>query len=230
MDLFATKGIEYILVIGYLLTLILYWGFLRVYSPERPAAAEVPAGQPRLGSGTGDWFEIPEGFHFHRGHTWALPDAGNVFRVGIDDFAQKLLGPADALQLPLVGERLEQGEPGWRFFIGGHSQGFLSPVGGVVIEINQEVLEVPKTVCNDPYGRGWLLKVRVPQVSSVLKNLLPVHLARTWTKEATARLCAMMGRNLGVVLQDGGIAMSGIARQLAGENWRKVASEILMTE
>ena len=229
MDIFATKGIEYLLVIGYLVVFIPFWRFLRRSVPERAAVTAAPRRAPRLG-GVGAWFDVPEDLHFHRGHTWARPDNGEVFRVGMDDFAQKLLGPANAVLLPAAGEHLEQGEPGWRLQIDGHTLDLLSPVGGEIVEVNEDAVRAPALMCEEPYGRGWLLKVRVGQAGTALKNLLPGRLARVWTEEAAERLSALMGSDLGVVLQDGGIPVSGFARQLAGERWHEIAVELLMAE
>lgn len=227
MDIFATKGIEYLLVIAYLLLLVPFWWLLRWIAP---APVPVPAPRRRSRStGMADWFRIPEGFHFHRGHTWARPEGGGVFRVGMDDFAHKLLGAPDALLLPALGERVEQGEPGWRLEVDGHTLKLLSPVGGEVVAVNEDAARSPRSMAGDPYGRGWLLKVRAGGGAAVLKNLLPARLARAWTEEAAERVGAWMGGGLGVVLQDGGVAVSGFGRQTGDGNWHEVAAELLMT-
>lgn len=230
MDPFATKGIEYLLVIGYLVTLTLYWWYLRSSSLERPRLAEAPSQRFRLPVGTSAWFEVPERFHFHRGHTWALPGGEGIVRVGIDDLAQKLLGKPEALRLPSAGKRIEQGKPGWQFQVAGRTFDFLSPVRGKVVKVNPEVLRTPGIVCDDPYGRGWLMEVRVKGVSDVLKNLLTAGLARVWTDEAAERINRSMSGELGLVLQDGGTPVPGFARQMAGEGWHELASDILMTK
>ncbi|MBI2072487.1 MAG: hypothetical protein HYT81_05535 [Gemmatimonadetes bacterium] len=62
----------------------------------------------------GRWFDVPEGRYFHQGHAWVLPESEDVVRVGMDDFAQKLLGRAAGFVLPEVGARLAPGERGWQ--------------------------------------------------------------------------------------------------------------------
>ena len=224
MDIYATKGAEYLLVIGYLLLLILYGWFLRATAPRR-ALATVPA----RGLGLGGWFAVPEDLHFHRGHTWARDEGGGVLRVGVDDFAAKLLGRPEAVRLPASGSRLEQGDAGWWLQVGGRGLGLLSPVDGEVLEVNEEAVRDPERVVDDPYGDGWLLRVRSSRPVAALKNLLPGRLARAWTDEAAARLNAWMGGDLGVVLQDGGVPLPGFGRQLAGERWHEMAAELLLT-
>jgi glycine cleavage system H protein len=226
MDFLPTKGIEYLLVIGYLLLLVPFWWYLagRASAPELAAeGASLPGRAP-------GWFRVPAGYHYHRGHTWVRPDAGGLLRVGMDDFAQKFLGRPRALLLPAVGERLEQGEKGWRVQVGDHEVPLLSPAQGEVAEINEEAVASPDLVQRDPYGRGWLLKVRSSRPAAGLKNLLPDSLAQAWMEDTSRRLGAFMGADLGLVLQDGGVPVSGIARQLGGEEWSRLAAEMLLTE
>jgi glycine cleavage system H lipoate-binding protein len=228
MDFMTTKGTEYLLLIGYLLVLIPFWILLRGRAAKRaPAtAAARRAVTPR------SWFEVPADRHYHRGHAWALPEGDRLLRVGVDDFARKLVGRPDAVRLPALGARVEAGAPAWKLELGGEAVDVLSPVTGEIAEVNPEVLSQPGLVADDPYGRGWLFKVRVPQARSALKNLLPSRLAKAWTEEASERVMGLMGMThpeLGVVLQDGGVPVAGIARELAPAGWRAVAAEFLLT-
>jgi glycine cleavage system H lipoate-binding protein len=239
MDFLPTKGVEYLYVIAYLLVLVPFflWMVRGSRRPaERPATwtarsmtlpVRVPVTSPVTFSR--GWFVVPEGYHFHRGHTWATPEGGGVVRVGIDDFAQRLVGSPASLLLPREGERVEQGRPGWEIESDGHTLDMLSPVAGEVIEINPEVARDPSLVSQDPYGRGWLLKVRVPRGKAVFENLLPAELARAWMERATAALSSQFGPELGTVLQDGGLPVSGFARQLAPDRWHRIAAEHLLT-
>jgi glycine cleavage system H lipoate-binding protein len=225
MDFLPTKGIEYLLAIGYLLLLVPFWWFA-VRKSGTPAAAA--ASTRGTGRGHG-WFRVPDGFHFHRGHTWAQPEDGGLLRVGMDDFARLFLGRPTAFALPAVGEQLQQGEKGWSVNVDGHQVSLLSPVHGEVAEVNAAAAADPSLVQNDPYGRGWLLKVRPPAASAGLKNLLPAPLARSWMDQTSRRLNEMMAPDLGMVLQDGGELVSGIARELAGDEWPALAAEMLLT-
>ena len=95
-DLFATKHLEYLLVIGFLGLLILFWRFM-----QTPAGATLEvAGMPLPSFDS--WFNLPEGFYYHRGHSWAMPQGGLV-KVGIDDFAQKMMGPSTLWTRPRSG-------------------------------------------------------------------------------------------------------------------------------
>ena len=234
MDFLPTKGIEYLMVIGYLLMLIPFWFVLQGGRRRQPAAvAARVAPLAEVAQGLRAWFRVPEGVHFHQGHTWAVPEGGGVFRVGLDDFAQRLIGPPDRLRLPAVGAALEEGERGWSLGLGDRTVDMLSPVEGEVVALNAEAIENPALVSDDPYGRGWLMKVKAPRPNAALKNLLPWRLARAWMEDATDRLSAAMSPPLGVelgrVLQDGGIPVAGLARQIDPEHWDRLVAELLLT-
>jgi len=222
MDFLSTKGIEYLLSLSYLLLLIPFWWLLRRVAEERVPAPAMSAMENRQG-----WFTVPDGLHFHRGHTWVKPEGNGLFRVGIDDFARRLLGRPSGMSLPVAGDRLQQGEKGWSLEVDGHDVDMLSPLPGQVEEVNQEALRSPGLVSDDPFGDGWLMKVRAQP--GALRNLLPTRLVRTWMDDTSKRLSTLSGGELGPVLQDGGVPLFGFARQLAGDNWPEIAAELLLT-
>ena len=226
MDFLPTKGIEYLLAIGYLLLSVPFWFFV-MRQRKQPAMAPALAAQADRGPG---WFRVPAGFHFHRGHTWAQPDGSGLLRVGMDDFARLLIGRPQAVTLPGVGDRVTQGETGWIVKVDGRDVALLSPVGGEIAEVNGEALANPAIVQDDPYGHGWLFKVRPSATGGGLKNLLPAPLARTWMAETSNRLSTMMAPDVGMVLQDGGVLVSGMARELAGDEWHKLVADMFLTD
>lgn len=224
MEFMATKGIEYLMAIGYLILIIPFWYLATRDHGRQPATVRFAPVQAMR-----SWFSVPEGLYFHRGHTWAVPESEGVYRVGLDDFAQRLVGRPDAVDLPRAGAVVESGTPGLKLKFDGHAVKVLSPVGGEVVETNPEVLRDPKVVNDDPYGNGWLMKVRVPRPASALSNLLSGRLARAWMDEAAETLSGLMGPKLGPVLQDGGVPVSGFARELSPQEWTRIAEQLLLT-
>jgi glycine cleavage system H protein len=223
VDIFATKGIEYLLVIGALLLFIPFW---KMISSSGTAVQEAVEGVvPAIGG----WFHLPEGkIYYHQGHSWAIPESGNVVRVGIDDFAQKLVGRIDAVKFPQVGSQVLQGEKAWSLLVGAKSLDMLSPVDGKIVAINETLIGSPESIGKDPYGQSWLLKVQVPKVAANLKNLLSGELARKWMGGIKENLFTRMNYNLGTVSQDGGVPVYGIARSLDPEKWDEIVREYFL--
>jgi glycine cleavage system H lipoate-binding protein len=225
VDVFATKGAEYLLVIGFLLVLALFWRLMNL----RPRAAHSSLSSAEHAPALVDWFRLDSGCYYHQGHSWALPEDDQVVRVGIDDFAQRLLGQVESIDLPEIGSQLRQGEKGWKFNVLSKIVDVLSPVNGEVLAVNEEIARSPDLINDDPYERGWLLKVRVPRMKSDLKNLLSGGIASAWMAETVSTLRERMSDRLGLAMQDGGIPVSGFATALAPDRWHEVAAEFLMT-
>lgn len=224
VDLFATKGIEYLLVIAFLLALAPFWRFLRV-----PARAGMEAVRRAMAS-VAQWFSLPEGLFYHQGHTWVMPQGVELVRVGVDDFAQRLVGRSNKISLPKVGSRIEQGNVGWKLGIDSKTIDMLSPVTGEVVAVNKDIAKNPDLINQDPYGKGWLMMVKPANKRATVKNLLTGKLATAWMEKTADDLRERMGGEVGVVYQDGGLPISGIAKALSPDAWDKMASEFLLTQ
>jgi glycine cleavage system H protein len=221
-DPFASKGIEYLVVLGFLAVLPFFWRHLN--GAPRLAPGRVRAAQRNVLSG---WFRLPEAASFHPGHTWAIPAGRGRFRVGLDDFAQKLLGHAAAILLPDLGTRLAKGAPGWALEVGGRRFELPTPVAGRVVARNEAALRDPGLVNGDPYGDGWLLEVEAPRWKSGAGSLLRGDRAKEWLGRVEGALRARMIPEVGAVLQDGGVPVPGIARALSEEGWEELARDLL---
>jgi glycine cleavage system H protein len=223
VDLFATKGIEYLLVIGFLLALTPFWRILRA-----PARVGIEAVRRAIAS-VAQWFSLPEGLFYHQGHSWLLPQGAELVKVGVDDFAQKLVGRSNKIMLPHVGSRIEQGEVGWNLDVGKKSIAMLSPVSGSVVAVNKDIVKNPDLVNQDPYGKGWLIMVKPDNKRATVKNLLTGKVASAWMDKTADALREKMGGEVGTVYQDGGLPVSGIAKALSPDAWDTIASEFLLT-
>lgn len=216
-DIFGTKGLEYILVIGYLVLLAGFWTLM-----GRPRRAPAPA-RPKAARG---WFDPPKGLFFHPGHTWVAQESAGVVRVGMDEFALRLLGSSSTVALPRVGQRLRPGEPGWALELDGETIPVLAPVDGEVLRVNDTVHHSPEVLHARPYEEGWLVKVKVANAGASLKNLLRGRPARAWMEDSIDKLWP---GELGALMADGGPLVDGFARALAPDRWGDVARAFLLT-
>ena len=227
--MYAAKMAEYLIAVAFLLLFIPFWRFV-----NGPAVAKEVTLAPvrRKLEQVADWFVLPEHVYFHPGHTWARFNDGQLVTVGMDDFAQKLVGDLSALSLPAPGSRVQQGERGWSLIPGAKSIDImmLSPVDGTVVAVNERVMASPELVHRDPYGDGWLLKVRAARPRANLNQLLSGTLAKRWMEGAADAIQGMMSPELGRVLQDGGVPVHGIAQSLDAENWDELCRRFFLTE
>jgi len=229
VDIYATKGIEYLIVIGFLASFVFFCRYLALRGGEAGGAVRHPE--------VVEWFRVPGELHFHQGHGWMKDEGGSVVRVGIDDFAQKLVGTVDSVDLPRAGSWVAQGEKGWTLHVGDAAIPMLSPVDGEVLSVNSRILHTPDLANRDPFGEGWLLKVRPSRLAANRKSLLSGNLARRWIEEALHGLRVHSGGSLGALypdgglpIQDGGIPVHGIARALEGDRWAELAKKHFLTE
>ncbi len=100
---------------------------------------------------------IKSGLQYSKSHEWVQMD-GDVAVVGISDFAQDALGDLVFVNLPQVGDDVTAGEPFGDVESVKAVSDLISPVTGTVCEINEELLDAPENLNNDPYG-AWIIKV-----------------------------------------------------------------------
>lgn len=109
---------------------------------------------------------IPANLKYSNDHEWVRVD-GNEAYIGITDFAQSQLGDIVFVDVPTVGETLAQNEVfGSIEAVKTVSDAFL-PVGGEVLELNAALENDPALVNKDPYGEGWIIKIRMTDAAEL---------------------------------------------------------------
>jgi hypothetical protein len=93
--------------------------------------------------------------------------------------------------------------------------------------INDKIVNSPENVNKYPYV-SWLMEVESPRFSVNKKQLLSGTLAKKWMEEIRENLLSKMSNNLGLVYQDGGMLVDGMARSLDKENWDEIAKEFFL--
>ncbi|MEW6749608.1 MAG: glycine cleavage system protein H [Candidatus Latescibacterota bacterium] len=175
-------------------------------------------------------FAVQEEMAYHAGHAWAFVEGPGRVRLGVDDFAGRLVGPATGLELPALGEEVQQGVRAWALLRGGRRTPMLAPITGLVVALNPRVQTDPGLVQRDPYGEGWLMIVRPDNLRASLTNLLCGRLVHRWLEEAAGRLRALLHGGSGVALVDGGTAVPDVGALLSDRDWPTVVREFLLTE
>ena len=102
----------------------------------------------------------PADLKYTKSHEWVRVD-GDIVTIGLADYAQNELGDITYLELPDVGDNIVGGEPLGVVESVKAASDIYAPVGGEVVERNEDAINAPEVVNQSPYGDAWLLKIRV---------------------------------------------------------------------
>nr|WP_320060019.1 glycine cleavage system protein GcvH [uncultured Bacteroides sp.] len=114
--------------------------------------------------------KFPEELKYTKEHEWIRLD-GDVAYIGITDYAQEQLGDIVFVDVPSVGEKLEAGEVFGTIEVVKTISDLFLPVAGEVVEQNETLEEKPELVNQDPYGAGWIIKIK-PAADADFDSLL----------------------------------------------------------
>jgi glycine cleavage system H protein len=115
---------------------------------------------------------IPENLLFTQDHEWILLEDG-LACVGITEFAQGELGDVVFVEIETAGETLEKGEIFGTVEAVKTVSDLFMPVSGEVIEVNTELADKPELVNNDPFGKGWMIRIKVTDKTELAGLLSP---------------------------------------------------------
>jgi glycine cleavage system H protein len=175
-------------------------------------------------------FHVPEKLSYHAGHSWLVRERKNVVRVGADEFAAALAGKVEKIELPKPGQWIRQGQRVLSFYRNGVRTEMVSPTEGEVMEVNAEVLANPAALREDPYGKGWLVAVHVPDEEATSRNLVPKGLVREWMRDSVERLYAMQPQFAGAVAADGGRPAEDLLASCPEIDWQAATGEFFLTK
>lgn len=194
--------------------------------------AEVPAVNPAIEpSYAADHvygFHVPENLRYHPGHGWVMRERKNIVRIGIDDFAARLAGRIDGMELPKPGQWIRQGQRAWKLFRNHQAAEMVSPIEGEVLEVNPDVLKDPSLLRTDPYGKGWLMTVHVPDEEGTTRNFIPRDLIHGWMETVAERIYSKQPELAGAVAADPGEPVDDLASALPGSDWRELTAEFFL--
>lgn len=225
--IYEARQVEYIIALLGLFGFIAFWRVLNGPGVEEESARAMVRSFAERFAG----FLAPTDVSFHPGHAWARVDGGDTVTVGMDDFAAKLLGSADSISLPKLGSRVKQGSLGWGFKADSRVIHMLSPVEGEVVEVNDAVINSPEAAFEDPYGNGWLFKVKTNNLTSNLKNMIPNSMIGGWFENMRQTLaCRGLSPEMSPLCADGGEPVRGIAKEIDPEAWDDLVREFFLTK
>jgi glycine cleavage system H protein len=119
-----------------------------------------------------DEYKIDENVYYTKEHEWARKNDDGTVSVGVDDYAQAQLHEIVYVELPEMGAEMAQAEAIGAVESVKAVSDMYSPVGGKVVAINEELLDNPDKINTDPYGEGWIAKIKPSNLEGDLANLM----------------------------------------------------------
>ncbi len=181
---------------------------VRVVATDRPPAHE---------------FGLPGGVFISPGHVWANVTVPGLVRLGLDDFARKMIGRIDAVELPVKGATLKKGERLFSIRQGERRVDFQAPISGTVHEVNAELPQHAEWMTRRPYEHGWVCSVQPVHLADELGHLHIGDRAAAWYQAEIARLQVMLGTAPGAA---GGL-IEGQLEQADENVWSKFTQAFL---
>jgi glycine cleavage system H protein len=166
-----------------------------------------------------------------QGHAWARVEEDGAF-VGADDVVQACLGPLDSVELPIRGRRVRRGDTLFALARGDRRLDIASPLDGEVLHANQELQSDPERVNRDPFGLGWVARLRVDDTRRSRRALLRGSAAREWSQSEVDRLLAMIGGTPASIptLPDGGVVIDDVHRLIDEPTWNRIRDTLFGAE
>ncbi len=173
--------------------------------------------------------------YYHAGHVWIEKIDGHA-RLGIDDFARRLVGEVLDVALPRSrGAAVRVGDILWQLELEGRKfTRMVAPLSGTIVSVNEDVLSDPTLLDKDPYDRGWICSVRPSAFESETAALrfresaipyfrvLQPDPVDEWVSGEVDRLHQTLAGRAGDVLTDGGLPRVGLPAVLTDAEWRAV--------
>jgi glycine cleavage system H protein len=173
-------------------------------------------------------FSIPQGYSFHPGHTWVMRETKDDARIGLDKFAADLIGSIDRIDVADPSRWIRQGQRLVTIHANGMSFDLLSPVEGVVMTVNENVVKNPALATTDPYKDGWIAMLRSPDLKTNQRNLLQGPMVAPWMHYSVSRLNEALTSMNPALAQDGGMPLTEVLPQLEPKLRRKLMEEFFL--
>jgi glycine cleavage system H protein len=220
-NIFDTKGIEYIIIIAFLLAIIPFWIII-----NKPGV--IRRIKKTLGILSANTLSIPAGLFYSRNHTWAHLEKSGTARVGLDDFLLHVTGEVTLGGLRQAGDSIKKGDLLASIDQNGKLLEIFSPVSGTITGTNTGLYEEPGALMEDPYGRGWIYKIKPSQWIEDTSTCYLADDAVAWVKREVERVKEFVAASSAkyspgsqaAILQDGGELFENPLSEFPEEVWK----------
>lgn len=228
-DIFATKGLEYLVIIAFLALLVPFW---IVLNKQVKITREI---QKALGILSANILRIPQGLFYSRNHTWMYIEKSGAAKVGLDDLLLHITGEVKFNQLRNTGEIISKGDLLTEIDHDGKLLRIYSPVSGEIVDRNSLLEKKPGMLNEDPYGKGWIYKIKPTNWITDAKSCYFAEEATSWSEKELVRFKDFLANTMKnhspdasmVILQDGGELCDHSLSTLPDEIWKDFQKEFL---
>jgi glycine cleavage system H lipoate-binding protein len=172
-------------------------------------------------------FDLPAGYYLASNHIWVKLEGSNMVTMGIDDFAARLFGKFDSLKALLMGKTLTRGKPAFTLGRKENSVTFLSPISGVITDINPHIQKNPGTIVQAPYTDGWLVTLFCSDLKQDLREMMFMETALSFMKDSAGELFHFVEERAGVNAADGGNLVPDIYGNLTDVSWKELVDRFI---
>ena len=218
VNIFDTKGIEYILVIGFMAA---FYAFVRLIAPNKKSVSGALAHEGHMAPlEMNNPLQIPEGFFLAPGHSSARLVPDGTLAMGAGVLPKHLLGSFDKIDI-LKKSTVKAGETLAVLHGAGRSITLQAPADGDIAEINNELSAHPEAYQAD----SWLVRLQPNKLQDALGNMRFAADAKSWLDDEMVRmrdvLATLPGQETGgaVAMADGGMPVKGLATEMSADNW-----------
>ncbi len=228
-DIFATKGIEYLIIITFLVLLIPFW---IVLNKQKEIERKI---QKALGFLSAGILRIPQGLFYSKNHTWMYMQKSGSAMVGLDDLLLHITGEVKFNHRKNPGDTIRKGELLTEIDQNGKLLRILSPVSGKIMSINATINENSGKLIEDPYGEGWIYKIEPSNWIAETKTCYFAEEATNWSAHELERFKDFLAVSMKnytpepsmVILQDGGELTDHSLSAFSDEIWKDFEKEFL---
>ncbi len=128
-------------------------------------------------------YDIPDDLYYTKDHTWARVEDDGTITVGLDAYGAKAAGKIEFIDLPMDDDEFESGESFGSLESTKGEGGLLMPVGGTVIAVHDDIEDALSLISSDPYGEGWMIKIKPSNPKDELKGLIHGDDVLPWIKK-----------------------------------------------
>jgi glycine cleavage system H protein len=227
VDIFASKGIEYLFVIGFLVLFIIFWKVLDKQTVEKIKTV--------LGTLTDSILKIPQGILYGKNHTWVHMEKSGSVKVGINDLLQHITGEVTVSAMKEAGELIKKGELMTKIEQNGKTLEILAPISGRIEQTNESLMTNPEVLNLEPYGDGWMYNIKPDNWKKETKSFYFAEEASEWIKNELRRFKDFLAVSMkkhesdtyGIAYQDGGELIDHTLKDLPEDVWSDFQKEFL---